>query len=49
MTISKNVIPSGARNLLSNQEKKQIPRTFALEKVPLGDGLGMTVNFEMRS
>ena len=49
----RNVIPSAARNLLLNQ-KKQIPQTFApkvsipLEgKVPLGDGFGMTSNFEM--
>jgi hypothetical protein len=31
MTISKDVIPSAARNLLSNQKKKQIPRPMASE------------------
>jgi hypothetical protein len=44
----KIVISSAARNLLSDQEKAD-SSAFASKEVPLGDGLGMTCNFEMAS
>jgi hypothetical protein len=49
MTISKDVIPSGARNLLSKIKKEADSSADAPEEVPSGDGLGMTIHCEMGS